>query len=44
MIAEEDARSINLSMHATHIGSGFESGTNSGLDQLEEGVAGLKAG
>jgi uncharacterized protein YndB with AHSA1/START domain len=34
----------NLSMHATHIGAGFESGTNSGLNQLEEVVAGLKAG
>jgi uncharacterized protein YndB with AHSA1/START domain len=31
----------NLSMHATHIGAGFESGTNSGLDQLEEVVAAL---
>jgi uncharacterized protein YndB with AHSA1/START domain len=33
----------NLAMHATHIGAGFESGVNSGLDQLEEVVAELVA-
>lgn len=33
----------NLAMHATHIGAGFESGTNSGLNQLEDVVAELKA-
>lgn len=31
----------NLAMHATHIGAGFESGTNSGLDQLADVVAEL---
>ena len=34
----------SLAMHATHIGAGFEAGTNSGLDQLEDVVAELKAG
>jgi uncharacterized protein YndB with AHSA1/START domain len=34
----------SLAMHATHIGAGFESGTNSGLDQLADVVADLKAG
>lgn len=33
----------NLAMHATHIGAGFESGANSGLDQLEGVVAELRA-
>lgn len=33
----------NLAMHATHIGAGFESGTNSGLDQLGDVVAELAA-
>lgn len=31
----------NLAMHATHIGAGFESGTNSALDQLARLVAKL---
>ena len=32
----------NLAMHATHIGAGFESGTNSAFDQLGMVVAELK--
>jgi len=33
----------NPAMYATHVGAGFSSGVNSGLNQLEDVVAALKA-